>query len=751
MQFYKRTIRNAALASLGVLAACDRSDVPTAPAPVFNKAGELAVEVSSLSATFGQRVAVAIANVSASPIGGVQGKLRFNPSQMAYRGQVRDGSSNAMMIVNADDAASGTLTVAILDPANLKHSDELVFDVLGQGYASSISFVPQEVATNGSPIRLIKADVASALIVNHTLEASADAKRMSIADWSEALDALQPAREPGMIVNGLKFGDTNGNGTITLSDALYVVNVSVGANELIIGTDGTGITGVVDGVVAGNVIPANIDGTPSDLGEAADPTPPGLEADGRRLLSLADALAIVNESVGSLQPVVGEIIPGRPTTPVSGRTVVSANITTNTTWAASTIYELSGRITVTNGATLTIQAGTRVEGQRGVVGGAGGYLAIARDGKIDAQGTPLQPIIFTCTLNAGETARAKGCWGGISVLGNAHLNETGTLTSPIIAGRAATGGCREGAAEGSAGLYGGCNDDDNSGIMRYIRVEYAGFRFNAENELNGLALYGVGRGTAIDHVQIHGGLDDALEMFGGTVNMKYIYATATSDDGFDYTFGWDGKAQYVLVQFDALDSDNCFENDNATTNFDALPRATPTVYNVSCIGMRNNRVGVTESQNRGLLIRRGTRPHYFNFHVEGLTQAINVRDASTCVNFGTATGFELKNSTFTLNQNDGEATAPPAACGASATAIIDAAGSGNTRLAASPLLSPLSLLVPDFRPSSTAAVTGATPPNDGFFDIAATYVGAVAPSTATKNNAPWYSGWTRGWQNATTP
>jgi hypothetical protein len=748
MQFTTRTIRYALVASVGVLAACDKSDLQTAPqTPVVSLAPSLAVELSNPTATSGDRIAIAIANTSALPIGSVQGRLRFNPSQLVYRGQTRDADDRAIMVVNDADAATGTLRVAILDPANLARSAAMVFDVIGEGYASSISFVPEEVATNGPTVKVLSGKVTANLAVNSGLQAPVDAERLSINDWYAELTKNEAALEPGMIVNGLKFGDTNGNGVIQLADALYVVNVSVGGNELIIGTDGTGPNGVQDGVVAGNVVPANIDGGANDLGEAGDPNPPGVETNGTRLLTLADALAIVNESVGSLQPVVGEIIPGRPTTPVTSRTVVSANITTNTTWTPSTIYELSGRITVTNGATLTIEAGTRVEGQRPVGTAGGSYLVIARDGQINAQGTPLQPIVFTCTLNAGETPRSKGCWGGVSVLGNAHVNETGSLTSPVIAGRAATGGCREASAEGGAGLYGGCNDDDNSGTIRYVRLEYPGFRFNAENELNGLALYGVGRGTTVSHVQVHAGLDDAVEMFGGTVNMKYLYMTATSDDAFDFTFGWDGKAQYIIAQHDATDSDNGFENDNATTNLNALPRAVPSVYNVTLVGQRNNRAGVSESQNRGLLIRRGTRPHYFNFHVEGYTTALTVANDETCVDFGTSTGFELKNSTFALNQSPGGTA--PAGCGGSSTSIL--AQGGNSTLTASPLLEPLSYLVPDFRPSSAAAVTGATPPADGFFDVAATYVGAVAPATATKNNAPWYSGWTRGWQNSTTP
>jgi hypothetical protein len=242
------------------------------------------------------------------------------------------------------------------------------------------------------------------------------------------------------------------------------------------------------------------------------------------------------------------------------------------------------------------------------------------------------------------------------------------------------------------------------------------------------------------------GKDDAIEFFGGTVNVKYIYSIATEDDGFDWTFGWDGKAQFVVAQHNSIDSDNGLEADNATTDYNALPRATPTLYNFTFVGPRNNRVGSNENQNRGLLVRRGARPTMRNFHVEGFSTALDFRDAVTCTSFQTATFFTIQNSTFALNGADGPTTAGP--CGAATTIITS---NNNQKLTASPLLEPLSWKTPDFRPSASAVVTGATPPSDGFFDVSATYVGAVAPALSNKNNAPWYAGWVRGWQSVTVP
>ncbi len=755
MQFHSRIIRYALVASVGVLAACDTSNLQTAPqARLEQLVPSLALELSTPTAGSGDLIAIAIANTSSAPIGAVQGVLRFNPAQLRFRGQVRDESSNEIMMVNTTDANSGEIVVGLLNPANITRSSALVFEVVGQGYASSVSFDVQAAGINGAMVQSVDARMAPGFVVNRNLQAPVAAAPMTISDWYEAMSPNHVAAEPGNIINGLKYGDATGDGVIDINDALYVVNVSVGGNEMIVGTDGTGPQGRVDAVVAGNVAPFNLDApgyTGPDIGEAGDPNAPGVEANGTRLIDINDALAIVNEGVGQNQPVAGEVIPGRPVTPVSNRVIVNADITTSQTWTSNNIYELVGKVTVTNGATLTIQAGTRVEGAR-AIGNTGAYLVVARDGRMNAVGTAVQPITFTCTqkpagpggVPAAETPRFKGCWGGISVLGNASVNETGSLSSPIIAGRAATGGCREAAAEGSAGTYGGCNDDDNSGTYSYLVLDYPGFRFNAENELNGLALYGVGRGTTVDHIQVHAGLDDAIEMFGGTVNMKYLYMTATSDDALDYTFGWNGKTQFIITQHDPLDSDNAFENDNATTGFDSSPRATPAVYNVTLVGLRNNRAGVAESQNRGMLVRRGARPKYFNFHIEGFTNAFEFRDATTCTSFQTAGFLEFKNSTVAANASNGPTSGP---CGTPATIL---AANGNSILASSPLLAPLSVIVPDYRPAA-AFGTAATPPSDGFFMTSANYVGAVEAVNATKSNIPWYAGWTHGWQSAATP
>ena len=741
------------IASLGVLAACDRGDTFTSPVSAAPRAS-LSVEVSSRTAASGSRVAVALASVSASDLGGVQGTLQFDPSALRYVGQLRDAGSDQIVLVNDRAANRGELTVAVVDPSGIDHSQSLVFEVIGGNYASSLAFEPSEAILNGSPVRRTTLTVNSDVAVNAALRTAGDAVTMTARNWSEALDA-EHAAEPGEVRAGLKFGDTNFDGTLSLNDALYVINVSVGANEMIIGTDGTGSTGDRDAVVAGNVFPVNGTG----LGESGDALAPGVEANGTRVLSLGDGLAIINESVGNNQDVVGEVIPGRPASPATNRVTVTGNITTNTTWTKNNIYELVDEVIVSGGATLTIEAGTLVEGRQGTFSGGvssdGSALFIARDGKINAVGTPLEPIVFTCV-----GTKSKGCWGGISILGNASNND-GTADSPIVAGRDATGGCKQKAAEGrTPKLYGGCNDDDNSGVMQYVRVEYAGFKFTATNELNGLALYGVGRGTTIDHIQVHAGLDDGIEFFGGTVNAKYIYLTANSDDSFDYTESFSGNVQFVIVQHDSLDSDKGLEMDNNTSTPNALPRSTPKLYNFTVVGKQNVAGTSGASGNNsigGLHVRVGAQPKMFNFIVQNFPFGIDIDNNETCTDFNTAAGMQIGNSMFTqLGRKDASDTGDPAACGATEVEALDAATT-NEFPATSPVLSPFSVTAPDFRPAFGTASGGVAPPATpvgapaGFFDVTATYKGAVAPASATKSNIPWYAGWTRGWASSSTP
>ncbi len=219
-----------------------------------------------------------------------------------------------------------------------------------------------------------------------------------------------------------------------------------------------------------------------------------------------------------------------PPTVIDGNVVtVSTDITTNTTWTADKIYLLKNKVYVTGNVTLTIQPGTIIKGDK-VTAAA---LIITRGSKIEAVGTADKPIVFTSNVAAG--GRSQGDWGGLVLLGSAP-NNLGSAV-PI-----------EGISDATdKAKHGGSNAADNSGTLKYVRIEYAGIPLGADNELNGLTFGSVGSGTTIDYVSVYRSGDDAYEWFGGNVNAKHLVAIDTWDDDFDTDNGWAGKIQFAVA------------------------------------------------------------------------------------------------------------------------------------------------------------------------------------------------------------
>ncbi|MFM7729048.1 MAG: hypothetical protein ACKO7B_20290, partial [Flavobacteriales bacterium] len=233
-----------------------------------------------------------------------------------------------------------------------------------------------------------------------------------------------------------------------------------------------------------------------------------------------------------------DVVPPPVETP--GTVVVTSNISANTTWEAGTIYQLAGRITVTNGATLTIEAGTIIKGEAGT-GANATALLIARGGKLNANGTATSPIIFTSVADEIDYAdmaagnfgspnlesTVNGLWGGVIILGKAPIsasNDVGDVSEVQIEGIPTSD---------PNGLYGGNVANDNSGTIRYISIRHGGANIGSGNEINGLTLGGVGNGTTIENVEIVGNQDDGIEWFGGTVNVSNAVVWNCGDDGID--------------------------------------------------------------------------------------------------------------------------------------------------------------------------------------------------------------------------
>lgn len=263
-----------------------------------------------------------------------------------------------------------------------------------------------------------------------------------------------------------------------------------------------------------------------------------------------------------------------------------------------------------NNATLSIQAGTKIIGQSGA-----DFLVVTRGSKIMANGRADAPIIFT---GAKESGRKRGEWGGLVINGNAPINSCGDATQVC-----------EAEGEGNTGFYGGNNTEDNSGVLRYVRVEFAGYEITPNNELNGIAFQGVGAGTTIEYVQSHMGADDGIEFFGGTANMKYIVISGAKDDSLDWTSGWRGKAQFVVIQQYDDAANNGIEADNLSSPMNAEPRSNPTLSNLTMIGTTSG----SAKGGEGVLLKVGSGAAVYNSIITGFkSSCIDLDDKETFEN-----------------------------------------------------------------------------------------------------------------------
>ncbi|WP_158824935.1 hypothetical protein [Mucilaginibacter lacusdianchii] len=265
-----------------------------------------------------------------------------------------------------------------------------------------------------------------------------------------------------------------------------------------------------------------------------------------------------------------------PVTNTGNVVEVSGDISANTTWTADKIYLLKGFVYVTNGATLTVEPGTIIKGDKA----SKATLVVTRGAKIMAVGTADKPIVFTSNVASG--GRREGDWGGIILLGKAPVNQGSNVG--IEGGLTPTGG-------GDAAKYiqyGGSDAADNSGKLKYVRIEFGGIPFSVDNEINGLTMGGVGNGTEIDYVQVYRSGDDSFEWFGGTVNAKHLLSIGAWDDDFDTDFGFSGKIQFALAQRYPLVADqsgsNGFESDNDGNGSALTPKTSAVFSNITVVG-----------------------------------------------------------------------------------------------------------------------------------------------------------------------
>jgi hypothetical protein len=453
---------------------------------------------------------------------------------------------------------------------------------------------------------------------------------------------------------------------------------------------------------------------------------------------------------------------------------VTSDILTNTTWTSDKTWILNQPIFVgvdcgTDGtkegcveATLTIEPGTTILGKTDVPQGVrGAYLVISRGSKIiaDATGEDRPPtaeevIVFTSDKPRGQ--RGSEDWGGL-----------------VINGQAPTNAGDEAVGEGDSGSYGGPDVNDSSGIIRGVRIEFAGDDVTPTDQLNGLAPQGVGAGTTISYLQIHYNKDDGVEPFGGTVSMDHIVSTGIGDDTVDGTDGYRGFMQFIIGQQRGADADQGFEISTNGDDGAAMPHSTAVIANATMIGARNTVVTGSiagPESDYGLMFREGSNYRVYNSILTGfgrgglcVENGVTIQNANNRVAGQTdpnttlsAEGLILWNNASTTDQDQNFAACDDNYPLAMNKAFFETAGFNN--MVADPGLDSSAFDVgtidspPDFTltgmPAGYAAfdLSGITydnyliAPTDGRRLVATNYAGAIAPGTSLED--AWYYGWT---------
>ncbi len=443
-------------------------------------------------------------------------------------------------------------------------------------------------------------------------------------------------------------------------------------------------------------------------------------------------------------------------TPASCAATLSADVTTSRTLFSDTVYTLSSYVHVTGtGTVLTIQPGTVIKGT------TGSALFILPGARIEANGTAVAPIVMTSDQAVGS--RKPGDWGGLILVGSGIINRTGTVELE---------GTGSSTANYAVNYSGGNNNADNSGTLRYVRVEFAGFGVAANQELNSFTFAAVGSGTTLEYLEALAGLDDSFEWFGGAVDSKYLVSYEAGDDHFDSAEGYVGRNQY-LIAFQSVilpqragsgvlsadpqgfEVDGCgsASGSGCSAGFNSTPFNSPLYANFTMVGTGANNDVASTTGGVGMVLRRGTAGFYVNGIVARWPRAaISLRDTDTQQRFtdnlavarniyvaetGTTAGtnaplFEGGTGRFTI---DVTANALTTAAGTVTAASIF------TALPATPAnAAALDWSLPTNSPprtGGTGAFTGSLSTKGGTFVTGTAYLGAADPS-----GAKWWQDWT---------
>ena len=450
----------------------------------------------------------------------------------------------------------------------------------------------------------------------------------------------------------------------------------------------------------------------------------------------------------------------------SAAATISTDITTNRTLFADTAYTLSGFIHVANGATLTIQPGTTIKGDFSTLGSS---LFVLRGAKIQAVGTAAAPIVFTSSRAAGQ--RQPGDWGGLVIVGNAPTNRSGTVE---IEGSGTDGTTAAGGKNYQVLYSGGNTATDNSGTLRYVRVEFAGFAPSLNNELNSFTFAAVGSGTQASFLQSNAGLDDAFEFFGGGFDASHLVAYETGDDMFDMSEGFNGRLSFLIgfnsaqitprtgagsfaSDLQGIENDGC-NGSGCDNGFNTAPFTTPMVANFTLIGC-GDVACVGSSGGYGMMLRRGTGGYYLNGVIARFPRGgVSMRDAETFARAGSTATPDLATADLAIRNvlfADLGSNAFQAGGGSTIQNAFDLAGNSlttSTAAAASLLTAlpaqgsaPAGLTAFDWTPATGSSIatgglatfTGKVATKAGTVIGGTAYLGAAAPG-----GAKWWSGWT---------
>jgi hypothetical protein len=456
------------------------------------------------------------------------------------------------------------------------------------------------------------------------------------------------------------------------------------------------------------------------------------------------------ESDGEIQVVI--VNGGGSGSGTTGQTItLQGRISADTVLKKQNTYILKGLVYMVNNATMTIEPGTVIKGSYSGTDVAA--LIITRGAKLQANGLPTDPIVFT----SASPNPQSGDWGGIVICGKAPVNTSFNGAANTLQ---VEGGIDN--ANGD-GLAGGTNAADNSGTLRFVRIEYGGYAYQPDKEINSLTMACVGNGTTIENVQVSYAKDDAYEWFGGSVNCKYLIAYKTLDDDFDTDNGFSGKIQFGLIIRDSLLADisrsEAFESDNNSGGTTATPKTSAIFSNITAIGPRATLTNVGNSLFRGgTHIRRNTAISIFNSIImgwpvgveldgtTGSSVALNVEDSS----------LRLRNVTLAGNTINTKFT------GAAGVTITNDAAFATwftspfynndllVNAADAKLIQPFNYASPDPTPfggsgGNAKILTGGgfTDPKfngDTYFDKTITFRGGIAPAGP---NSTWWKGWTK--------